>query len=197
MKTSHVRQTKKTTAQAVTLAGFCSCKTGIPTFLYTKGRYKSQALLDEASLAACMAYVDLNPIQAAIAKTPESSKHTSIKLRLKKSINKQQPTNLFPFTDNPRKDMPEGLPFKLLDYIALVEWTGRQMQADKRGKIDSNLPPILERLNFEAENWLYITNHFESKLKGLVGSLNSLKEVCKKLGYDRTVCKQSCAQFFP
>ena len=89
------------------------------------------------------------------------------------------------------------LPFKLLDYIDLVEWTGRQMRKDKRGRIDSILPPILERLNFEAENWLYLTNHFESKLKGLVGSLNSLKEACKIPGYERTVCKQSCALFFP
>ena len=87
--------------------------------------------------------------------------------------------------------MPEGLPFKLLDYIDLVEWTGRQMRANKRGKINSNLPPILKRLNFETDNWLYLTHHFESKLKGLIGSLHNLKQACEKLGYKRTVCKQS------
>jgi len=48
--------------------------------------------------------------------------------------------------------MPEGLPFKLTNYIELVEWTGKQMRSDKRGAIDENLPPILQRLYFEADN---------------------------------------------
>ncbi|MBL1277125.1 MAG: hypothetical protein COB30_013665 [Ectothiorhodospiraceae bacterium] len=82
--------------------------------------------------------------------------------------------------------MPKGLPFRLTDYLELVDWTGRILRDDKRGAIPKNNPPILNRLNIEAKHWLYLTKNFESPFNGLVGSVEKLKQVCQKLGYERT-----------
>ena len=54
-----------------------------------------------------------------------------------------------------------------MDYIDLVDWTGRIIRDDKRGAINSNLPPILERLNIDINAWLLQTQHFEQHYQAL------------------------------
>ena len=81
--------------------------------------------------------------------------------------------------------MPDGLPFRVTDYLELVDWTGRQIREDKKGAIDSDLPAILERLEIDEDQWLYMTQNFESSFKTLVGSMYTLKRVCRALGYQR------------
>ncbi len=49
---------------------------------FWQGRFKAVRLLDEASLLACMAYVDLNPVRAKLAETLEDSRFTSAWYRL-------------------------------------------------------------------------------------------------------------------
>ncbi|KPN75562.1 transposase, partial [Shewanella sp. Sh95] len=100
---------------------------------FWEGRFKSQALLDEAAVLACMIYVDLNPIRAQLANTPEQSDHTSIQLRIRAALKGEQPSNLLPFIGNECDNQPNGIAFSLTDYLQLVEDTGRIIRNDKRG----------------------------------------------------------------
>jgi len=49
---------------------------------FFQDRYGATKLVDEASLLACAAYVDLNPIRAAMCETLEQSDHTSVQRRI-------------------------------------------------------------------------------------------------------------------
>lgn len=49
---------------------------------FWEARYKVQPLLDETAIAACRANVDLNPIRAAVAHTPETCEFTSLHDRI-------------------------------------------------------------------------------------------------------------------
>ena len=165
---------------------------------FWEARYKSQALLDEKAVLSAMTYVDLNPVRAAMATTPESSDHTSIKLRIeywKNRANQKlddqnesfQPKSLMPFVGNLRQPVPKGLIFSLIDYIELVDWTGRIIKDDKRGAIDATAPPTLQRLNISAEHWLELSTRFESRFKGIAGSAESIKELCTHFGLTRQI----------
>jgi hypothetical protein len=111
---------------------------------FWEGRCKSQALLDERALHTCMTYVDLNPIRAKIANTPETSDITSIQERIHAFSQATGNTNdaathmahLSDFGGGESLSRSDNsIPFRLDNYIALVDWTGRAIRDDKRGFI--------------------------------------------------------------
>ena len=147
---------------------------------FWEARFKSQPLLDEAALLSCMAYVDLNPVRAQMADTPESSSYTSIQERitpqfdLTEAIKEQIQSGhlrhfdgvlkpLLSFTEG--KPEHSGIPFTYGDYLALVDWTGRAVREDKQGFIPDHLPPILERLQLNQKTWLIQATQFEQRYR--------------------------------
>ena len=141
---------------------------------FWEGRFTSQALLDERAVLACMTYVDLNPIRAAMARTPEQSEYTSIRER----IIDAHDTPLLPFTDQAE----DGIPFKLKDYLELVEWTGRAITENKRGYIPSGTPPILARLRMQATPVLEYLSKHEKHTSAALGPVSMLRAFAKSVG---------------
>ena len=156
---------------------------------FWEGRFKSQALLDEAALIACMAYVDLNPIRAAMAETPEGSEYTSIQQRINEvkasgPVETEDLTVVIPrlmgFAG--RLDCDEGLPCDLKDYLELVDWSGRVIHPNKRGRISDQQPKILQRLQIEPSELLRYLSKKEDRFHHVIGSKSSIRGAAIKLG---------------
>jgi hypothetical protein len=123
---------------------------------FWEGRFKSQALLDEAGLLTAMVYVDLNPIRAGIAKTPEESEFTSVFDRIRalkreaaNDAHSRAPVRL-PLRPFACSGAQSAIPYAFADYLQLVDWTGRYVRADKRAFISEELPPIARRLGIDG-----------------------------------------------
>jgi len=161
---------------------------------FWEGRFKSQALLDDRAVLACMAYVDLNPIRAAMATTPERSDYTSIQER----ILYPQATSLRPFADQDA----QGIPINLKDYLELVDWGGREVKRHKRGYIPAHAPPILRRLKMDAAPVLDYLARNDIPSLGALGPVSMLRAFANSVGrafikghaFGNRLCPESSSQ---
>ena len=155
---------------------------------FWEGRYKCQALLDEKAVLQCMAYVDLNPVRADMASTPEASDYTSVKQRASEVKGRQKTKKmprLLPMVDSETVEV-EGddtvCRFRLMDYLELVDSTGRAVRADKRGAISERAAGILDRLGIDERAWLRHMQPRKKRLPVAIGSLERLKAYAASTG---------------
>jgi len=152
---------------------------------FWEGRFRSQALLDEAALVSCMVYVDLNPIRAKTSTTPEQSDFTSIQGRLREFA-RQGREKASPWlrplaSSESRNEIGSVLPITKQNYFALVDWTGRAVRSDKRGAIPSGIKPILQRLGVKENNWVGNTQYFGQRFGRLLGRVDQLKDFARRI----------------
>lgn len=160
---------------------------------FWEGRYKSQALLDDAAVLTCMSYVDLNPIRAGIVETPESSDFTSIQQRITqwkytRSETNTHPTQaavpLMPLVEASKNQHCHAMGYLIDDYLELIDWAGRIVKQGKRGAIPEDAPPILYRLALNPD--VYI-DHMQGNQKRLtlpnaLGRIEKIREYAHQLG---------------
>ena len=150
---------------------------------FWEGRFRSQALLDEAGLLTAMAYVDLNPIRAGFATTPEASSFTSISERIRSLRTPALPMRVpLRVLRTEAAASSDAVPFKLRDYLELVDWTGRTIRAEKSGAIDARLPSILVRLNVDDQAWRQAMRPRGNVFGRAMGRLNHMRLHASTLG---------------
>lgn len=132
--------------------------------------------VDEEALLSTLAYVDLNPLAAGIAKSPERSPHTSIKARIKHARTRgtlkdtvNQPADrtrqdtlsedesfwLVPIQERReagglRAGMSTGM--NLAGYLRLLDWTARLGRPGKT-HLPRDVADILQRLGSSPDLW--------------------------------------------
>jgi len=148
---------------------------------FWEGRFKSQALLDEAALLSCMTYVDLNPVRAGISKSLEGSDFTSIQARVRGAVSESNDSTESPSrrlmqfqTGLEHEQEPASLPIGLRDYIELVDWTGRIARADKKGFIPPDAPSILSDLRLSGTQWGMLVLEIQEEAITMFNGLDKL-----------------------
>jgi len=147
---------------------------------FWEGRYRCQALLDDQAVLACMAYVDLNPIRAGLCDSLAASVHTSIPHRIAECARAPEATQpLMPVAGIASTEAPA---LTTSDYLAVVDWTGRQVHPTKRGRIGDLAPAALSRVIPDPAQWTQTVVGIETDYWRAVGAVDALLAKAQAMG---------------
>ncbi len=146
------------------------------------GRFRAVPLLDEAAIAACVAYVDLNPVRAGVSKSVATCEFTSARARLedyRTAIRERKPDlRNYRLEHGPRANWVSPLPLQpddpavreipairrashrgclpmtLKQYLCLLEYTAINDPRNDKKQPTGDVLQVLERLQLDANSWL-------------------------------------------
>lgn len=167
---------------------------------FWQSRFKAVRLLDEESLLACAAYVDLNPIRAAMAQLLETSDFTSVQRRIQ-ALRQDSDRDRFlaPIAIDERHDPigahPSEGPYRCsdkgflamgtVDYLELLDWTAREVLRGKSGHTPASVPPILERLSLDVAVWTALVRGFGRMFHNAAGKPRTIDACRSRVGQRR------------
>ncbi len=164
---------------------------------FWEGRFKSQPLLDDAALIACMAYVDLNPVRAGFETLPEESKHTSVRKRVHSAKRGLKPKALLPFIGTNEHEKRKGIAFEFLDYLELLDMAGQVERKSVTLKQAHYRKKLLCSIGLTEDNWIELSRSFGWYFRGAVGREPALREYHDNMGYQRTNGLGACRKLMP
>ena len=161
---------------------------------FWEGRFKCQRIETEAAALGCAVYVDLNPVRAGMAKTPEESVYTGVWERVQSFTAQRELTLgatgassshieglkaratmdnwLMPIDRTKEKRGLLSITFE--QYLSILDWVGREHRAGKRGNIPSELEPILTRLKINPERFVDSVLNYGNTFYRIVGDAESM-----------------------
>ncbi len=125
--------------------------------------------------------MDLNPVRAGLCDTLEASHHTKVRKRL--SEIEAEPTSagqaLAPVLGIRRLSV---LRMSQVEYLGLVDFSGRQIRADERGAIVGLVPAVVTRLGMRSACWTRRVMAVGSGFGRAIGEVESLIEKARAMG---------------
>lgn len=173
---------------------------------FWEGRFKSQALLDEAGLLTAMAYVDLNPVRARIAVTPEQSAFTSIYARIRQlrrvaevathDVNQFESTDVELLAFRDAGSVKGAIPLAFAEYLQLLDWTARAVQSGKRDTVEENAPSVFKQLRIDPGAWQRVMVPAGNLFGRALGRLGQLRLHAQVLGQSRVRGLRQAARLY-
>ena len=167
---------------------------------FWEGRFKSQALLDDKALIACMAYVDLNPVRAGISKHPANSSFTSVHRRnqIRKEESKTSLSSgiFLPFSDDELAE--DNIDHSMIsctfnEYKELLKWTYKYIHKSNK---NASRTINVGQMKFSANHLTEMTQRFEQLFKSLVGSSNSYLKKYRSFKFKKQTGLLNCEKYF-
>lgn len=109
---------------------------------FWEGRFKCQRIVDEAGLLACSMYVDLNPVRAAIAESPEQCPHTSAYDRSKARRGAEIPSAAFDLKPIPTDEAGKTIRDTPVDELRKQRKAKKRNPTGRRIRRDGWLSPL-------------------------------------------------------
>ena len=90
----------------------------------------------------------------------------------------------------------DGIPYRFMDYLELVDWTGRAVRDDKAGYIPEKEPRILEKLGIDSAIWFKTVGLYSDSFYSHLGSESQLQAICQDSDKKWLAGMRSCRQLF-
>ena len=82
---------------------------------------------------------------------------------------------LLGFSDDSKERLENAIPYSTIDYMELVDWSGRAIVEGKTGFIPDHFPQILHRLKLNPEQYLTYVKKPKFGFANALGALDKLK----------------------
>ena len=169
---------------------------------FFESRFKCRECVDDAGKLLCGLYVDLNPLKAGEATSPETARYSSAYQRI---LARQQAPDApdradgwlaeLSLRDGPEEDLTKVyssrtgrrasdlgvLSISWDNYYQLLAWTWQEMRSGHRSTVPQDLQAVLDQLQVQADTWVDSIRDYEETFGHAVGGAAGLAAVAERM----------------